>query len=147
MDITTIRINEEEFVSAMKKIFSPDYQNAAALCVLNMCNDLQNYKPLLFKLAAGVQIDYKYKVDEEVLCDIYALDTWRWNKDIMRENGMIKQGDQIVVTIIAVRPYTPEPYTVSYNCIPENETTLIKTTTCNVEDIRILGYAEHFPGD
>lgn len=147
MEFTNVKLSEEEFVSAIKKIFSPDCQDAASLCVLNMCNDMQSYKPLLIKLAMGVEIDYKYKVGEEVLCDMYALDTWRWNKEIMRENGMINSMGQIVVTVVAVRPYTPEPYTVSYKCIPENEISLIKTTTYNIEDIRLLGYAEHFPGD
>jgi len=147
MEFTNVKLTEEEFVSAIKKIFSPDCQDAVSLCVLNMCNDLQSYKPLLIKLAMGIQIDYKYKVGEEVLCDIYALDTWRWDKTIMRENGMINNMDQIVVTITAVHPYTPEPYTVGYNCILEKEPGIIKYTTCNIEDIRLLGYAEHFPGD
>ena len=147
MEITTVTLTDEEFALVVKKIFSPDCRDAVSLCVMNMLADLPNYKPLLIKLAMDIKMDYKYKPGEQVLCDMYALHTWRWNKEVMRENGMITNLDQMVVTIDAVRPYKPEPYTVSYDYIPENEITDVKRATVTIEGMRLLGYAEHFPGD
>lgn len=136
----SINMSDLEIKELLKRTMKPEYAEEMVQCILaNTTNDEQVLQ-MFIKVAMNIPIKCKYRVGERLLCEMYALGSWSFDKDAMHQNKMLDPSNNtMLVRILEVVPYNPYPYKVQYSYINKNNGKL-ETSESRVKEDHFAGY-------
>ena len=143
-DEITINFTKDEISQRLRETFKPEHAKDMTDCILDLIESSSDLE-VIFKLTLGIKPELNYSVGEHIICKINSLSTYSWDKEMMKEQGLIKE-DHISVRITEAKKYSANPYTVAYNYISDSDQKIRKATS-TIRDKDIIGYTEGLPGD
>ena len=111
----SITVNIQELTQALaQKIDDPNRRLIAETIIKNLETTSVGINHLVLALV-GIEAKLKYKIGQFFLCQAYNLSSWRMNKELNKEKGIIDENGMIKVRIIQVNELSDCPYKVSYS--------------------------------
>ena len=136
----TINMSDLEIKELLKKTMKPEYAEEMAQCILSNTMSDELVLQMFIKVAMQIPIKCKYRVGERLLCEMYALGSWSFDKDVMYQNKMLDSSNNtMLVRILEVVPHKPFPYRVQYSYINKNNGKL-ETSESWIREDSFAGY-------
>lgn len=127
-----------------KKLADCPEKELLSECLFSIVMD-HNALEHLAHAVMGVKPSVDYTPGDEVMVVASGLSDWRFNSDLMKERGMIVNG-QMKATITIANPWKSYPYSVSYQYL-DKESGQLAEISQEISESYIKGYAEEFPED
>ena len=136
----TINMSDLEIKELLKKTMKPEYAEEMAQCILSNTMSDELVLQMFIKVAMQIPVKCKYRVGEQLLCEMYALNSWSFDKGVMYQNKMLDSSDNtMLVRILEVVPHKPFPYRVQYSYINKNNGKL-ETSESWIREDSFAGY-------
>ena len=135
----TITMSDLEIKELLKKTMKPEYAEEMAQCILANTMSDELVLQMFIKVAMQIPAKCKYRVGEQLLCKMYALNSWSFDKDVMYQNKMLDSNDTMLVRILEVVLHKPYPYRVQYLYINKNNGKL-ETSESWIKEDHFAGY-------
>ena len=136
----TINMSDLEIKELLKKTMKPEYAEEMAQCILSNTMSDELVLQMFIKVAMQIPIKCKYRVGERLLCEMYALGSWSFDKDVMYQNKMLDSSNNtMLVRILEVVSHKPFPYKVQYSYINKNNGKL-ETSESWIREDSFAGY-------
>ena len=136
----TINMSDLEIKELLKKTMKPEYAEEMAQCILSNTMSDELVLQMFIKVAMQIPIKCKYRVGERLLCEMYALGSWSFDKDVMYQNKMLDSSNNtMLVRILEVVSHKPFPYKVQYSYINKNNGKL-ETSESWIKEDHFAGY-------
>lgn len=142
-DKVKVEITPDNVREFLRVVFKDEHKERMTNAIVGVLEDDPDKLGVVFKASLGMLPPIKYKKGDRVICNYHALDSWQFDKDAMRSNGMIRD-EMMLVTIKEVKEFRPEPYTVSYTYMEHGKK---HTKSTKVIADYLHGLAEELPGD
>ena len=136
-----------EIAQRIGQVFKPEHKELMTQALMELCHDNDSDLELIFKASMGITPQLNYFVGQQVIVDLSGISEWRFNKEKMKEEGLIIEDKYMEAEILHARPFNrTRQYTleVEYIC---KESGKRKRTTSDTYDSYIKGISEEFPGE
>lgn len=143
-DPIDVSITMDEFKEKLKAVFKAEHKTLMTECFMTILQQNRADLATVCKAAMGYEPNINYAVGDRVLCRLYALSDWNFDKPLMISRGMISE-DYIDVTITAISKFNQTPYSVKYTYAHEDGED--KIGNGDITEAAIKGLIETFPGD
>lgn len=114
-----VKITVEEIKEALHKVIKSEHAHLISNTIVEQLSFTEVGIDKLYLSLNGIKQSYKYNVLDEVWVKVDQLPSWRMNKDIMKENGMIFN-DYIKCMITAIHPNKGHCYVVRFEVMKDS---------------------------
>lgn len=138
MSKITFEVTDEEIKKYLIKLIKSPNAELIAKTIVNHVQESELGLEDLYKSMLGLERTFKYNTLDTVWVRFGHLATWRYDKEKMKEQGLIVKDEYVKCTIVEIYPFKKCCYVLKYNCAKSSDSE-ITTDTYNVPEDLISG--------
>lgn len=144
----SLRLDIQDISQAIAKTFKQEHSKLMTQAIMEVLSDSESDLESVFKASLGIVPHVHYFVGQKVILEMNGVSEWRFDKERMREEGLLADNNTATVLIKEVRPFSKtRTYSVQYAYIDKDSGEKVINTS-DTYNSYIKGLAEEvFPGD